>query len=182
MRLLVNTIDTLQVVGLTTLLNQYTPIAKDIPDNCVGVVFDNESLLCAYVPAGADVKFDRKVVAVIGIDEIRDILSGVVVVKTQLGSAIVRPHERTVSLKNTGTLTFDDIENIRAHIQPSKSPDSLVGSTVVFDYYKRDTGTTRRVVVVKEQDKKHLSGLDVIDGFEFKTFLLNHILSLKEVR
>ena len=129
MKLFVKTLDTLQVVGLTTLLNQYTPIAKDIPANAVGVVFDNESLLCAYVPAGARAKFDRKVDVSVGIDAIRDILLGVMEMKTFVGSVVINPHNRTVRLWDTDTLTFDDIENIRAHIQSSKSPDSLVGST-----------------------------------------------------
>ena len=183
MKLLVKTLDGIQIVGLTYMLNQYKPIVKDIPSNCVGVVFDTKSLLCAYIPAGANVIFDKKVDASIGIDAIRDILSGVEEMKTYSGNVAIRPSSRTVMLKGTRVLTFDDIENIRAKTHPEPDEDSLVGKVVVFTYCNPRVGnTSTRVVLVKDQTDTRLSGLDILAGFWFKSFSFHSISDLKKVK
>ena len=172
MKLLVNTIDSLQAIGLTTILNQYTPVVKDAPYNTVGVVFDNKQLLCAYIPAGANATFDKKVDASIGIPEIVDLLLGVEGMDTYFGSVVIRPDDRTVELQETRTLTFDDIETIWAKIHPNESDE-----IVTFNYSDK-----KRVVILKTETRDYIEGLDICNDFKFKKFLKSKIQDLTTVR
>jgi hypothetical protein len=125
--------------------------------------------------------FDQKVDASVGLKAILDILSGVEKLDTYFGHVVIRPHDRTVDVKNTDTLTFYDIENIRVKIRKEPTDDSLVGKVVTFGYTKVRY-PRQRVVLVKEYNKTHLRGLDVLNDFQFKSFLQDRIEDLKVIK
>jgi hypothetical protein len=68
---------------------------------------------------------------------------------------------------------------IEKMLKDQQTPEIEVGDTVVFTY---DGNVDKRVVIVKEVDKRHIKGLDVLYDFAFKSFRRDKISNLKQVK
>jgi hypothetical protein len=185
MKLYVKCESEMEALGISMALNQYTLNHKAASwKGAIGVLFDTETLRVGFCSA-TPLKFDKMAYSYQGVENIRDILMGVRELEIGQGIKVtVNPHRRRVMLEGFNFLTFDDVAKINQDVNPAPVEDSksLVGKVVVFTYRKEFGDWLTRIVLVKEETKSHLSGLDVMDSFQFKTFRQGKVADLKVVK
>jgi hypothetical protein len=105
-------------------------------------------------------------------------------------SVIIDPESHLIDIFNypVGALDGSNVCNADIGIEAIKDllakpevVEAEVGDTIVFEYdgVRLDT---KRVILVKEVDTKHIKGLDVLDSFAFKSFRRDKISNLKQVK
>ena len=189
MKLFVKTQSVLEAIGLVHWLSEEYGNCNAASNDTIGVLIDNEDYQCRYIHLGEVIDSSANVMNCSdGLKAILDALSEVERFNVSgTTSVIVRVKSQHVELEGESplTLTFDDIEQIRARIRKEPNPqhpDSLVGEVVSFDYYRSAHDWKCRVVLVKEVTDLHIKGLDVLDNFKFKSFTIDSVRDLKVVR